>query len=219
MNAPNTHSTITTIIFDYDGVIANSDPFNLYALRKTCDYKNLAFSPEIYAQHFTGRSLRDGFKSYLLTLNNSIDLLDELVARKRSYDNQYIDRVKIYEDTHAFIVQNTYKYTYAIASSARRSLIDAFLVKYKLQKYFSVIISADDVNNGKPDPEVFKKAIESLKSSHESTIIIEDSPSGVQAATAAHIKCLAVLHTHEAKDLYPATCIGSLKNVNLDTLF
>jgi beta-phosphoglucomutase len=89
----------------------------------------------------------------------------------------------------------------AIASGARREEIVHILKQGDLEKYFSAIISAEDVQFGKPDPEPFSRAHEKLHEKDSSLkpsecVAIEDSIGGIQSAHAAGMRCLAIAHSY-----------------------
>ena len=76
-----------------------------------------------------------------------------------------------------------------------------------IDKYFLSIISAEDVTEGKPDPQVFLLAAERLNVEPEKCIVIEDAIAGVTAAKRASMLCLAVTNTHPRKSLQGADLI------------
>lgn len=76
------------------------------------------------------------------------------------------------------------------------------------------IIAAEDVTNGKPDPEPYRRGAQLLSLSPSDCIVIEDAPAGVSAGLAAGSRVLGVLGTHKAEDLAHATWrVGSLRSV------
>lgn len=70
-----------------------------------------------------------------------------------------------------------------------------------------MIVTADDVSVGKPDPEGYLKSATMLGVLPENCIVVEDSPSGVAAASAAGIPCIALTTTHTTDQLIAATKI------------
>jgi beta-phosphoglucomutase-like phosphatase (HAD superfamily) len=74
-----------------------------------------------------------------------------------------------------------------------RAVIEHLLKVMRLETFFSVVVTADDVARSKPDPEIFLKCASELKSSPERCVIVEDSVFGVKAAKTAKMKCIAVL--------------------------
>jgi beta-phosphoglucomutase len=86
----------------------------------------------------------------------------------------------------------------AVGSSAPRANIDLVLSAMGVTDLVNVIISAEDVTRGKPDPQVFTLACERLSLPAECCVVIEDAPVGIQAARAAGTRTVAVLMHHPA---------------------
>lgn len=92
----------------------------------------------------------------------------------------------------------------AVASGNNRTVIDNFLRKSNLTDIFHYTVTGDEVKNGKPDPEVFLKALERLKLSKDEVIIVENAPLGIQAAKAAGIFTVAITSTLPIESLIGA---------------
>lgn len=80
----------------------------------------------------------------------------------------------------------------ALASSNNRKTVDLIVEKFNLDKYLSVIMSGEDVKEGKPNPEIFIKTAEKLGLSPTDCIVIEDAENGVLAAKSAEMKCIGL---------------------------
>jgi HAD superfamily hydrolase (TIGR01509 family) len=80
----------------------------------------------------------------------------------------------------------------ALASSSSYKIINTVLDTIKIREYFDVIYSAEDETHGKPHPGVFISAAKQLKVEPRDCLVFEDGPSGVLAAKAAHMHCVAV---------------------------
>ncbi|HEX9271484.1 MAG TPA: HAD family phosphatase, partial [Candidatus Binatia bacterium] len=96
-----------------------------------------------------------------------------------------------------------------------------------LLKHFAVIISAEDVDHGKPEPEIFLKALAGLNARVENNdpidaadcLVIEDSKEGIRGARRAGMKCLAVGNSHPTELLQEANAVvRSLEEVDLSFL-
>jgi beta-phosphoglucomutase family hydrolase len=85
----------------------------------------------------------------------------------------------------------------AIASAAPRANVETILDVLQAQNCFQAIVSAEDVQRGKPDPEVFLVAATKLRVQPEHCIVVEDAAHGVQAARAAHMRSIGVNHDGE----------------------
>ncbi len=80
----------------------------------------------------------------------------------------------------------------ALATMSNREIIDKLLPEKSLKGYFDVVITADDVHQPKPNPEIFLKAAAGLKVRPEGCVVVEDSIFGVKAAKDAGMRCVAV---------------------------
>jgi beta-phosphoglucomutase-like phosphatase (HAD superfamily) len=80
----------------------------------------------------------------------------------------------------------------ALASSSMRPLLEAAIGKFGIGRHFSAILSGDEVQNGKPHPEIFLKAAKLLGVEPEHCVVFEDAPHGVLAAKRAGMKCIAI---------------------------
>jgi beta-phosphoglucomutase-like phosphatase (HAD superfamily) len=81
-----------------------------------------------------------------------------------------------------------------------------------IKKFFDVIITVEDVEQGKPEPDVFLLASKTLNISPKRCIVIEDAPVGIEAAKTAGMLCIALTTTHKKEELDPAHLI--VKNLN-----
>ena len=114
----------------------------------------------------------------------------------------------------------------AVASGALREEIEMNLQGIGLRNCFQIIVSAEDVAEGKPHPEIFIKALrelnrmsvgkEPIRSSE--CLVVEDSKEGILAAHRAGIKCLAVSNSHPAGELKAEAVVRSLEEVDISFL-
>jgi beta-phosphoglucomutase len=194
------------IIFDYDGVIANSDIFNKKALILAALKVGLNFLDDDFENYFAGKTLYDGAKDYLEVYKKGEEF-KKFIKNKKSFDSEYKKEVIPFKKTLEFIRANTDEYKMCIASGSRRVLIKAFVEKFELEDTFEFIITAEDYKKGKPAPDAYLMAVDQMDLPTEDLIVIEDAPKGVRAAKEAGLKCLAVSHTHKREDLQEADWI------------
>jgi len=105
----------------------------------------------------------------------------------------------------------------ALVSASPRVLVDSVLKSVPTHT-FSFSLSADDVTNSKPDPEAYLKAADNLKVSIENCLILEDSPTGVKAATSSGAFTIAVPHFIEITQKDRLRIISSLTELSFDNL-
>jgi beta-phosphoglucomutase family hydrolase len=111
-------------------------------------------------------------------------------------------------------------YPIGLASSSPIRFIQAVLEKLELQHYFSVVVSGEEVTQGKPAPDVFLKAAQLLQVQAKHCAVIEDSRNGVAAAKAAGMACIGFLNPNSGQqDLSRADLIvDSILQISLSNL-
>jgi HAD superfamily hydrolase (TIGR01509 family) len=130
-----------------------------------------------------------------------------------------------------FVMAVAQRYPVALATGSRRHEAEFLLETAGIRPHFEAIISADDVERGKPDPESFQKALAALNNGGKRTsaikpeecAVIEDSKHGIVSAHAAGMKCVAVSTSHPAFELSGAdlvvSSLASLKITQIEDLF
>ncbi|HSF46552.1 MAG TPA: HAD family phosphatase [Chitinophagaceae bacterium] len=95
----------------------------------------------------------------------------------------------------------------ALATSSRKMKMQLVMEESGLGKYFSVFVTGEEVTHGKPSPDIFLLAAERLNVDPTHCIVIEDAVSGVAAAKAAGMKCIAITSTHDDVALIAADLV------------
>lgn len=207
------------VIWDMDGVIADTAQLHFRAWRTAFGAKNVGFTYEDFRHTFGQRN--DTIIKTILGSKVALELIDS-IAREKEKQFRYL----VKEDLEALpgaveLIKSVHKtgFLMALASSAPLKNIELVLAKLKLKKYFPVITSAEDVTKGKPDPQVFLITAKRLNVAPERCLVIEDSVAGVSAAKRAGIKCIAVTNTNTTVSLKEADLIvNSLKEISIDTI-
>jgi len=220
--------TLHALIFDFDGVIANTEPLHFAGLRQTLAEIGIDLTEAEYYAEYLGYDDRGCFIAALTASQRPIDpaTITQLMKRKAV---AYLESVKhhrvIFPGIPEFIREAAGTYPLAIASGALRHEIEYILEEAGLRKEFLHITSAEDVTQGKPDPQPFLHALKALQNIRQadlkaaSCLVIEDSLPGIRSAKAAGMKVLAVTNTHSVQDLHEAHAIThSLKDTSLADL-
>jgi len=221
---------LKAIIFDFDGVIADTEHLHLKAFQLTFIEKGIELSDEDYFANYLAYDDKTLFRELLQDRNFEHDeeLISDFINRKSEhFENVLKGNILVLEGVPEFISRISGKYPLAIGSGALRSEIIEILESVGLREHFEIIVSADEVINCKPDPEVFIEALRRLNnldsvsetiSPHE-CLVIEDSTSGIQAAHSAGMKCLAITNSYTAEKLSEAELIiESLKAISVEEL-
>ncbi|HBR49374.1 MAG TPA: HAD family phosphatase [Nitrospira sp.] len=217
------------VIFDFDGVIADTEPLHFEGLRRTLADIQITLTEKDYYTDYLGFDDRGCILEALRVNHHPISssLVEDLMAKKAiAYMASIKEHLVIFPGVSTFIEEAAATYPLAIASGALRPEIELVLEQIGLRKAFGHITSAEDVAHGKPHPEPFLQALAGLNR-HQSTsaipaqacLVIEDSRPGIRAAKAAGMRVLAVANTHTAQDLHEADAISlSLSETHLDEL-
>jgi beta-phosphoglucomutase len=188
------------VIFDMDGVLIDSHPVHRIAWRrflasvgKTVSHEQLDFILE-------GRR-RDEILRYFLG-----DLPEGTIAeygqRKEDFFQENFTDVKLIPGVEIFLreLKNAgVKTGIATSASSYRTLRTLQLLN--LEDKFSAIVTGDDVAAGKPNPAVYRLAVERMNLESDQVLVLEDATSGVQAAKAAGMRCIGVSSNGRAEAL------------------
>jgi beta-phosphoglucomutase len=193
------------VIFDMDGVLVDSEAFICRAACMMFAEKGLTVKPEDFVP-FIGT----GEDRYIGGVAEKYDFpVDIEEAKKRTYDI-YLDIIKgalqPLPGVHDFIEKcRSMGKKLAVASSADRRKVVGSLTEIGLTaERFDAVITADDVANKKPAPDIFLLAAKRLGLTPADCLVVEDAVSGVAAAKAAGIKCLALTTSFSAEQLNDA---------------
>lgn len=221
-------ATLTAIIFDFDGVIADTEPLHFAGLRQTLAEIGISLTESDYYANYLGYDDRRCLIAALTTNQHPTDpsTLTQLMQRKAHVYLELVkDHLVIFPGVREF-VREAAAYPLAIASGALRHEIEVILDEAGLRKEFLHITSAEDVTRGKPDPQPFLQALNALNRqcpeqaiTAESCLAIEDSIPGIRSAKTAGMKVLAVANTHTIQDLHEAhAVVQSLSQIRLSEL-
>jgi len=221
---------LKAVIFDFDGVIANTEPVHMRAFQLTLGEDGITLTEEEYYSNYLAYDDKTLFKTVLKDKEITHDetVIRELMERKSGhYESIIKDNIEILPGVKDFIGNLCGKYHLSIGSGALRQEIADILEFAGIEDYFEVIVSAEDVENCKPAPDVFVEVLRRLNASGtgsdtispDECLVVEDSVSGVEAALSAGMKCLAVTNSYSAEELSRAHIVkDSLKGLNSEEL-
>ncbi len=205
---------LRALIFDFNGVLVDDEPIHLEIFQKVLQEEGISLNAQDYYARYLGMDDRGCFKAAYQEHGRKLDKssLAEMIRRKAVYYREAIEkRMMIFPGVKALIPALSSRFPLAIASGALKSEIEMILEGIGLKNYFQAIVSAEDVSEGKPNPEVFIKAL-SLLNQHKTDkpilpsecLVVEDSKEGIRGAHRAGMICLAVANSHPAEELSEA---------------
>lgn len=216
---------LKAIIFDFDGVVADTEPLHYRAFLEVVKPLGADFDYDVYTQRYIGFDDRDGFAAIAEDYNFELDtdLTESLITQKAHRFEAIVDEgVTSYPGVAQLIQTLSKQIPIAICSGALLSDIDAILPAIgdgRLKDCFEHIITAEDVQFSKPDPESYALAATRLGVDPTSAMAIEDTPAGLQSAKGAGLKTLGITNTHAAARLQLADhIVDSLDGLTLDQL-
>jgi len=188
---------VAAVIWDMDGVLVDSEPHHVKLEKKLFEELGLDIAEEEHLSYM-GKPA-DKMWEEIKELKGVAASLEVLNERHRMVAEKYFSEIKDIKPVDGLVdVLEELKgrgLPMAVASSSLRSVIDIILKKTGLEKYFDVIVSREDVKEGKPSPDIFLHAASLLNAGPEECIVIEDSSNGIKAAKAAGMFCVAFTGT------------------------
>jgi beta-phosphoglucomutase len=221
---------LRAVIFDFNGIIVDDEPIHFELFRRVLNEERITLTEEEYYARYLGFDDRGAFTAAYREHGQPLrqPKLDELIERKAAYYREDIKtKMRVFPGVESLIPNLARKLPLAIASGALRNEIEIILSSIGLFNEFRAIISAEDVGRGKPEPEIFFKALAQLNTSLDGEpaisanecLVIEDSKEGVRGARRAGMKCLAITNSHPPELLAEADSIlDSLEGVSLPQL-
>lgn len=179
------------LIFDLDGTLADTTPIHALAFREV-------FAPlRIVPNYSTIAGMTTEAAVDVILADAGKDLAPDdranLVRAKRSRSLALIETDLVAIDGSVnFVMQARRFYRLALCSSGSKPSVDRTIRLLGLSGMFELLITADDVVNGKPHPESYLKVLASTRVGAEDSLVFEDAPSGIEAAARAGIETVRI---------------------------
>lgn len=225
---------LKAVIFDFDGVIVDSEPLHYQAFLRVVEGLGIHFDYAHYLQRYVGFDDRDGFRAILAeaagtSIGPAAD--DDLIARlcqekAQAFGSVVASGCQPLPGVLELIEETGRRMPIAIASGATRQDISPILDKLGLGEQFNPVITADDVARSKPDPATYALAVgglakrrPDLEIAPADCLAIEDTPAGIESARRAGVRTLGVATTYPAQALVMAhRVVGAIREVTVEKL-
>jgi HAD superfamily hydrolase (TIGR01509 family) len=203
---------IRAVIFDFDGVIANSEPLHFRAYRDVLGGRGVTLTERAYYADYLGYDDVGAFRAIAaaagVTWTNA-DIADLVASKAVRMEALEHESSVLFPGVRDAIERVAAQWPTAIASGALKAEILRVLDRESLRPFFPIVVSAEDTPASKPDPAPYLRVVELLRGRIDSLtasecVTIEDSRWGLLSARAAGLHTIGITHTYPAAELADA---------------
>ena len=198
-------------VFDFDGVIVDSEPLHYRSLRDALRPEGVEISEAEYLQVYLAYDDREAIRLALENHGESTDPArrGRIEARKVEIFARLIPEIPVFDGVRDLVRALEAEMPLAIASGARHDEVEAILRGVGLRDAFEAIVGAEDAERTKPDPAPYLEAARRLAArtvglAPEDCVAFEDSMPGIASALVAGMKVVGVAHSYPAEKLRAA---------------
>lgn len=193
---------IKALIFDMDGVIVDSEQIHMDAEVYTCKKFGLEV-PLSEWEFFKGKTAVDIFDYIVKNFGSSdVSVLDMIECKVEAYLEMAPKRMELIPNSLQFIKNNRKLFQkFALTTSSKRVAQEMIFNKFNLDSLFDVIVTGDEVVNGKPHPEPYLITVEKLELNPGQCIVIEDSDNGIISAKKAGCRVVGITTSFDRERL------------------
>ena len=213
--------TLRAIVFDFDGVIANSEPLHFMAFRDVLANEGVTLSEQAYYEQYLGFDDVGVFQALGVDATRIDDLVKQKAIRIEALER---DVSILFPGAADAIRRLAASVPLAIASGAIGAEIHRVLEREQLTQFFVTVVSANDTPRSKPAPDPYLRAVAQLDAAcgghlfPAECVAIEDSHWGLDSARAAGLRTVAVTHTYSAGTLVADLVVGALDHLDIGSL-
>lgn len=214
-------NNISAILFDMNGVIIDDEHIHEHAFKKTVATFGIDLDHQSYLDCCAGKTDRAGYQSIAEKYQKSLPIDSLLIDKEKQYLELFPTEKKSYPGIIECIHRLYKNYDLALTSSSNRVEVELITGEFEIKQLFKVMVTGNDVNKGKPDPEPYLKTCNLLGINPRRAVVIEDSASGVTSAITAGCKCIGITTTHSREQLLvnrPTDIINSFEAITSDYL-
>ena len=202
------------VIFDMDGVIFDTERVYLEIWKSVFEKYGYKMTKELYIT-VMGTGRKNVIKPFLENFGDDLPI-EKMYEEKDNQlfyiiENQGIPLKKGVKELFSMLKEKNYKI--ALATSAKRERVEKQIKDKWLKESFDAIVCGDDVEKGKPSPDIFLKAAKEIDVEPENCFVVEDSPAGIKAAFSGGMKGIHVEDLKVADEDILKYCQKSFKDL------
>src|SRR5262245_8827936 len=221
---------LRAVVFDFDGVLVDSEPLHFRALRGGLASEGVAIDEDEYYARYAAYDDRTAIRLALEQHGTPFDAdrVDRTAKAKSVLFDEMLPGIPFFPGARELVRDLARDLPLAIASGALRSEIERILAAGGLRECFRAVVGAEDVERTKPDPLPYASAVDLLARDSpglrpEDCVAFEDTMAGIASARAAGLKVIGVTNTYPAAKLGAAHRVvpglSGLARADLDALF
>lgn len=190
---------IKAIIFDMDGVLIDAKEWHYEALNRAL--RLFGYEISRYDHLTTYDGLPTSKKLHMLSMQDGLpqNLHQFINTMKQQYTTDLVRSLCRPRFKHEYLLSKLKAagYHLAVASNSIRNTVELMMENARLKPYLNFMLSNEDIENPKPAPDIYLKAIEQLGLSPRECLIVEDNEHGIRAATASGAHLMVVRNVDE----------------------
>ena len=217
---------IKALLMDWNGVVINDEPIQMRAYQDVLAKEGIALTEADYYSCLgmdDRRFVQAAYQRAGKTPEGN-KVLEIIQAKTEAWREAIADELPLFPGIENFIRKAANEFALGLVSMCNHVEIDYVLERSGLGELFTIVVSAEDVSEAKPDPECYRlgfkridaarMALGHLPMTHPECVVIEDSPAGVQAGVAADLQVLGISNTVPADELRTAGARWIAKDLN-----
>jgi beta-phosphoglucomutase len=183
------------VVFDFNGTLSQDEPILCEIFMELFAEQGRPLSAQEYFDELAGLSDPEIVRTWLGPDHPAVDEVIE--ERTRRYREAVADGSTVPEEVREAVRYAAARAPVGIVSGAARTEVESVLAGARIGNLFKVLIAAEDVELGKPDPEGYRKAVGLFDEDIDAgeVLALEDTEAGVASAKDAGLRCIAVLGT------------------------
>jgi beta-phosphoglucomutase-like phosphatase (HAD superfamily) len=204
---------LEAIIFDMDGVLADSEPLwneidgallKLYGVEYSGEFKH----------EVLGKDFPSAMQFYAERFKLRTDIEKMALQRHAIAADFYANHIPLFESAPRVLAELSSRFALGLATSSIGALVHPFLKQHNIAQFLAQVTTGDEVENGKPAPDIYLRAAQKLKAEPSKCLVVEDALSGVQAGKSAGMTVAAIPDARFMDvSLYPEKADYVLRNL------
>jgi len=215
--------TVSAIVFDFDGVLADSEPLHLKAYQALLEPEGIRLDEKTYCERYLGYDDEGALRR--MAEDNGLILGDEeiemlVIEKGHVFERLVGSRDVLYPGAADCVRRLAAAWPVGVASGALRADIDLILRGAGVGDLFKFIVAAGDTDRTKPAPDPYLRAAELHGVPAAACVAIEDSHWGLESARAAGLRTIAITHTYPRHELaaHADVVVASLAELTRDLI-